>query len=179
MFRLAATSLATVLATAIALPAMAQELLPRYTIMGTATVTVDGTEHSLVIPYDTENDSAYAAERNIMGRRSVNLLARTVNDDGIPGSPMLQLTFWVDNGTGDFLSAEFFGEDMNTPLAAGSDGGTVAFGNFSISDDNEISADFSGEFVRMENYMSESAIAPGTDPVPISGTFSVTVPKPE
>lgn len=163
----------------LALPAMAQELLPRYEVMGTAIVSVGGTEHRLVIPYDTESDRAYAAERDIMGKRSLNLLARTVEDDGTPGNPMLQLTFWVEDGTGDILSAEFFDQGMNAPLAASLDGGTVAFGEFSITEDNEINAEFSGEFVRMADYMSEPVVAPGTDPVSVSGTVTVTVPKPE
>ena len=171
--------LAPLAALTLALPAMGQELLPRYKVMGTVAVTVDGTEHSLVIPYDTETDNAYAAERNIMGRRSINLLARTVGDDGIPGSPMLQLTFWVKDGAGDILSAEFFDQGMDAPLAAGADGGAVAFGEFSITDDNEISATFAGEFVRMADYMSEPVVAEGTSPVPVSGTVTVTVPKPD
>jgi len=41
-------------------PLWAQELAPGYASMGTMTATVGGTEYRMVIPYDIENDSAYA-----------------------------------------------------------------------------------------------------------------------
>ncbi len=175
MFRFAPAIAATMLT----LPAVGQELLPRYSVMGTVTVTVDGTEHDLVIPFDTDNDSASAEENNFMGRRSVNFVAYSVGDDGEPASPMLQLTFWVTDGAGDILSAEFFDQGYDAPLAVESDEGTVAFSAFSITEANEIEASFAGEFLRMENYMSAPAIAPDATPVAFSGTVVVTVPKPE
>lgn len=175
MFRV----LPALFAAMLALPVAAQELLPRYSVMGTVTVTVDGTEHHLVIPFDTDNDSASAEENNFMGRRSVNFVAYTVGDNGKPGGPMLQLTFWVKDGAGDLLSAEFFDQGYNAPLAVESDEGALTFSAFSITEANEIEASFAGEFLRMENYMSDPAIAPDATPVAFNGTVVVTVPKPE
>lgn len=164
---------------ALPLPAAAQELAARYMAMGNMAVSVEGQEHRLVIPFDKEKNRAYALEKDVLGHRSVNLLARTVGTDGAPARPMMQLTFWVEEGTGELLSAEFFDDQgMSAPLVANSDFGSAAFTEFTMTEENKVTAAFSGRFLRMENYTSQPQVAQGVEPVEISGEFEVVVAKP-
>ncbi len=186
MLRLAAA----VSAAMFAMPVLGQVFVlepAQYTVMGTLDVTVDGTEHHLVIPLETAG-SAFASERIVKGRRWFILAGYTVGDTGnlmfdfrtdadLTDNPRLQMSFWVDDGAGALEVANFFDGGSNTPLSAGSTGGTVAFSAFSITEANEIKASFTGEFLRMENYMSAPAIAPDATPVAFSGTVVVTVPN--
>ncbi len=159
--------------------ATAQDLNPRYTVIGTGTAHIGDATHMLIVPYDTEKDRARAKESNFGMGRSFSVSLHTVGAEGKPGSPFLQLTFQISKGQPDWVTAEFFdAQGISAPLAAGPDAGTVAFTAFDISADNQVTASLAGTFLRLKDYTTAPAIADSAAPVPFTAEIMVNVPKP-
>lgn len=159
-------------------PLAAQKLDQRYRSVGEINVTVGGNGYEMIVPFDTEKNKSYASEREILGRRTFNVFGSVVGEDGRPGNPSLQITFFVKNGTPDLVSIEVFDEQgWRRPLSISADTGTGDFTSFQISADNRITARFAGEMLRLDN---TDARKPKIDrdaaPVAIEGAFSVAVP---
>lgn len=157
---------------------LAQELAPRWTEMGRVEAVVDGTPATFVIPYDTEKERARAKERMIMGERSINLLASTVDEEGAPGSPQLQLTFFYKNGAANLLSMEIFDDGgFNEPLVADPDHGQREITEISEPAAGQFDGVFEAELIRLTGYAKgEPEIVDGQAPVSVSGRFTVTIP---
>ena len=161
--------------------AQAQDLAPRWESIGEMTVTLDGTEYEMVIPYDTQKDRAHASERVMIGNRTFNVLGSVVAPEGKPGKPQLQLTFFVNKGVPNLLSMEIYDDQgFRKPLMIGPDAGKGGFTSFEITAENEITASFAGEMLRMDN--SDPAnphLAEGAAPRAIEGRIRVSVPPPK
>ena len=165
------------LAFLLAAPLQAAELNERYDQMGTLSITLDGETRNLVIPYDTERDRGNAEQKMIMGSfLTINVLGRTVGEDGMPGSPMVQVTLQRRSGDMQLLSVEMFDEQgYAAPLSMGPDGGKGTLTSFEMTEDNQVSATVEGELLRLADYTSEPKVAEGATPQPTTISFSVTL----
>ncbi|WP_157440770.1 hypothetical protein [Aestuariivita boseongensis] len=163
----------------LAAPMNAAELDKRYEEMGTLSITLGGDTRTLVIPYDTERDRAYAEQKVIMGSfLTINVLGRSVGEDGMPGSPMVQVTLQRRSGDMQLLSVEMFDEQgYAAPLSIGPDGGNGALTSFEMTEDNKVTATIEGELLRLADYTSVPKIADGATPQPTTISFSVTLPS--
>ncbi len=162
---------------ALATPTLAAELSDRYDAIGTMTVTLGDETLELTIPYDREQDSAYAEQKMIMGQfLTLNTVGQTVTADGQPGQPMVQVTLQKQGGGMALLSAEVFDEQgYDAPMAMGADGGTGALTEFSF-ENNRLEARVEGSFLRLTGYMSEPRVADGAEPVAATISWSVDMP---
>lgn len=173
MTRLFALLAAMILATA----SGAADLDDRYAVIGTMTAEVGDTTLELVIVRDTEKGNASAQQRKIMGKYlSLNFYAATVGDNGRPGSPAVQVTLMDQTGRMTLLSAELFDEQgYEAPMAMGADGGTAKLTSYSF-EDGRLEGRVEGEFLRLQDYMSEPKPADGAQPVPVRLTFGLDMP---
>jgi hypothetical protein len=169
------------LAILLAAPAFAQDLDPRWEPMGEMTVTLDGTEYEMMIPFDTKKDRPYASEREIIGRRSFNILGSVVTPEGKPGKPRLQITFFLKDDQPDLISMEVYDDQgFRKPLTISPDAGTGDFTAFEITADREITASFAGEMMRMDNSdPANPQLAEDAAPMTVMGRIRVTVPPPK
>ena len=151
----------------IATPLAAAELSERYQVIGTITAQLGDETLNLVIPYDTEKDRAYADQSMIMGSfLTINLLGRTVEADGTPGRPMLQITLQQRGSEMDFLSAEVFDDQgFDAPLSMGLDGGAGTLVEFDLDEANRTTGRIEGQFLRLTGYTGEPRVADGATPV--------------
>ena len=154
-------------ATVLAVPVWAAELNDEYESMGTMTVTLDGETMELVIPYEIEGEKAYAKQKMIMGSSlSINAVGQTVDADGTPGRPMVQVTLLEQSGEMRLLSAEIYDDQgYDAPLAMGADGGEGTLTDFELTEDNALTATVEGNFLRLTNYMDDPRVADGAEPV--------------
>ncbi len=168
---------ATLMALVTASPAAAADLADRYTEMGTMTVTLDGAEMALVIPYDTEDDSGYAEQKMLMGSfLTMNIVGQTVGEDGEPGRPLVQVTLQEQMGKMGLISAEMFDEQgFDSPLAMDSDGGEGRLTEYSF-ENGRLEGTVEGTFLRLADYMSEPKLAEGATPQPVTIRFEVDLP---
>jgi hypothetical protein len=166
------------IAVLLAPPIYAAELDDRYEQMGTLSITLDGDTQNLVIPYDTERDRAYAEQKLIMGSNlTINVLGRSVGEDGKPGSPMVQVTLQRRSDDMKLLSVEMYDEEgFEAPLSIGLDGGEGTLAAFEMTEDNQVTATIEGEMLRLADYMSDPKVAEGATPQPATISFSVTLP---
>ncbi|WP_135501278.1 hypothetical protein [Roseovarius aestuariivivens] len=164
----------TFCAALIAAPLWAAELNDRYEQIGTLQFTRGGETLDLVIPYDTERDRAYAEQKVFMGSYlTINVLGRSVDETGKPGSPMVQVTLQKRSGEMAFLTAELFDEQgYSAPLSMGPDGGKGTLTSFEMTDDNAVSATIEGEMLRLQDYTGEPKVAEGATPEPVTISFS-------
>ena len=169
------------LAILLAGPSFAQDLDPRWEPMGEMTVTLDGTEYEMVIPFDTKKKRPYASEREIVGRRTFNILGSVVTPEGKPGKPRLQITFFLKDNQPDLISMEVYDDQgFRKPLTISPDAGTGDFTAFEITADREITASFAGEMMRMDNSdPANPQLAEGAAPMAVNGSIRVTVPPPK
>ncbi|MGR3323225.1 MAG: hypothetical protein ACU0DK_14990 [Pseudooceanicola sp.] len=174
MNRLVSLLTAALLAT----PIYAADLDDRYEQMGTLSITLDGATQNLVIPYDTERDRASAEQKLIMGSYlTINVLGRSVGEDGKPGSPMVQVTLQRRSGDMKLLTVEMFDEEgFEAPLSMGVDGGEGALTAFEMTEDNQLTATIEGDMLRLADYMGDPKVAEGATPQPATISFSVTLP---
>ena len=166
------------IAVLLAAPVHAAELDDRFEEMGKMSITLDGDTRTLVIPYDTENDRGYAEQKMIMGSfLTINVLGQTVGEDGMPGSPMVQVTLQRRSNDMQLLSVEMFDEQgYAAPLSIGPDGGTGTLTAFEMTQDNQVSGTVDGEMLRLADYTGEPRVAEGAVPQPTTISFSVTLP---
>lgn len=156
----------------------AADLDASHTEVGRITAEIDGVTHDLVITRDADGDVT-AGQKQIMGQLSINLLGSTVQQDGTPGKPMVQVTLMGKPDNMRLLSAEMFDEQgYDSPLVmvpGGGEGGDGAMVAFAFEDD-VTTGRVEGDFLRLTGYMSEARVADGATPLPATITWEVALP---
>lgn len=167
----------TLAALALATPAAAADLADSYEQIGSMTVTLDGKEMPLVIPYDRERDRAYAEQKILMGRYlTINVVGQTVDDSGMPGRPMVQVTLQEQMGKMGLIAAELYDDQgYDAPLAMDADGGKGALTEYTL-DEGRLEATVEGTFLRLTGYMNDPKVAEGATPVPVTISWQVDLP---
>lgn len=165
---------------ALAFPLHAAQIDDRYEIMGTMTVEMEAETLDLVIPFDLEDDQPNAEQTMIMEQfHTINALGRRIDDSGMPGLPMVQVTLQKRMGEMELLSAEMFDDQgYDAPMVMGADGGDGAITEISLEDDR-LEATVEGAFLRLTGYTSKPVIAEGAVPVPATITWQVDLPPME
>ncbi|MCZ0812408.1 MAG: hypothetical protein ACQEVT_11265 [Pseudomonadota bacterium] len=170
-------SLSAIPALCMAAPAFAADPANRYTAMGTMTVQLGDKAFDMVIPFDTEKQRGYAEQTMIMGTfLTINAVGQVPEPDGMPGSPMLQITLQRRTGDMAFLSAEVFDDQgFDAPMVMGADGGDRTLAAFSM-EGNIASGVIAGEFLRLTGYSSDPKVAEGATPVTARIEWKVELP---
>lgn len=158
--------------------ALAADLDGSFAEIGRMSAEVDGVTHALVLVRDAEG-RATAEQKTIIGQLTINLLGQTVGKDGMPGSPMVQVTLQGQPGAMRLISAEVFDEQgYDAPLAmvpGGGEGGDGALAEFAL--EGEVTTGrVEGAFLRLAGYLSEPRVADGAEPLPAKITWEVTLP---
>jgi hypothetical protein len=158
-------------------PPAAAELAERYEAMGTMTVELGDETLDLVVPYDIETARAFAERRMIMGDfLTINVLGRTVAEDGTPGRPMAQVTMQERGDGMHLLSAEVFdARGYDSPLVMGADGGEGEIADFSL-DGDALTATVEGTFLRVTDYADDPQVA--DEPQAVAARVEVSVDLP-
>jgi hypothetical protein len=156
----------------------AADLDPAYGQAGRITAEVNGATHDLVI-VKAPGEEAPSAQRQMIGTQlSVNFVGYTVQQDGTPGAPMVQVTLMGAPESMQLVSAEMFDEQgYDGPLVMDPDdlGGQGAVTDHAL--DGDVTAgQIEGEFLRLTGYMSEPRVADGAEPMPVTITWEVTLP---
>ena len=157
---------------------VAADLAPRYGAMGEMTVELGGETLQLVIPHDKEKDRFYAGQKLVMGTvLTLNIVGRAIGEDGMPGSPMVQVTLQRRAGELHLLSAEMFDEQgFDAPRVMGDDGGDGGLASASFDNDH-LEAVVEGHFLRLTGYSKGTpAPAEGAEPEPVTIRWSVDLP---
>ncbi len=156
----------------------ANDLAPRYSIMGEMTVELGGQTLQLVIPYDNETSTAYGEQKMIMGSfLTLNTVGVGVGENGAPGQPRVQVTLQRNGGAFSLLSAELFDDQgFDAPMIMGPDGGDGALREISF-ENNRLDAVVEGEFQRLTGYSKGSPTpVEGVAPAPVTIRWGVDLP---
>ncbi len=161
-------------------PAVAQDVNSDFEELGRVNLTLDGVVYEMVSVREIASGNTMSEEVVRAGFRTVNIFAAVLDADGIPGSPGVSFTFFVNDGGPDLISLEVYDEQgWRMPLSIGPDGGSGGFDSFSM-DDRQVTATFSGDMARLDNTDAENPkIAEGAGMTAISGEMSVEVPLKE
>lgn len=148
------------------LPATAQDLAGSYEVMGTVTAQVGDTVLDLVVPYDRERQAANALAMPIMGTwTSLNLVGYSVDPDGRPGVPMVQVTLLVKGEGAEVQSVELFDDQgMDAPMIMDGDFGAISLESYSYEGE-QLNTVVTGQMVRVRGYSAGEPVADGADPV--------------
>jgi len=140
-------------------------------VMGMLTLSVDGEDLIMYVPYDRARNRPYVKVQKMANTQIVNITAATPTSTGAPGNPMTQL--FVRFGTDEFpesivvrLSDE---QGVSRPLLANADLGKSEINKYQIQDDGQVHIGFSATLVRVDAAQSM------TDPPKIEGEPSVSV----
>lgn len=156
----------------------AADLDADYAQAGRVTAEVGGVTHDLLI-VKAPGEEAPSALRQMIGTQlSVNFVGYTVQEDGTPGGPMVQVTLAGEPGSMRLVSAEMFDDQgYDGPLVMDPDdlGGQGAVTEHAL--DGDVTAGrIEGEFLRLTGYTSEPRVADGAEPLPVTITWEVTLP---
>lgn len=158
--------------------ATANELNNDYSEMGRMSVLVGDRELDLVIPLHKESGDAYAEQKLIIGSvLTINTAAQEVGEDGEPSGTMVQVTLQKQGSELALLSAELFDDrGFDEPMAMGADGGAGTLTSHSFEND-VLTAEVRGTFVRLKGYMSGDPVPDDeVPPLPVVIEWEVTLP---
>ncbi len=170
---------AAVMALALLLPpgAAAQDLASGYEQIGTVTITADGSETTYVVTRDLSGNSAMAEARVIMGRMNLNVVGQTVNAEGVPGSPLVQVTVMAqpDGSGATFLSAEIFDQGFDMPILMDGEIGQAEMSDF-VFDGARLSLKLAGQAQRAKGYAAGEPTATDDPPLSVEIALDTEIP---
>lgn len=164
-----------------ALPATAQELSSKYTVIGQMDLVIDGEVVILPVATIPADGKSYAEQRIFMGTKALNVTGVSVDGDGEDSRPYVSLVilFSMFSDTPSLASVDYIepGGSHKTPITSAAEFGTREMAEFSYTDEGALELDFTAELIRTEldDDYNQTAIE-GTAPVSISGHVSVVIP---
>lgn len=162
------------------LPVAAQELAPKYKVIGQMELMIDGKDvvlHVVTIPVESRS---YATQEVFMGSRVLSVKGISVDQNGRGGPPFVNLVIGLPSFETPSLAVVDYIEPNGSfkhPITARAEYGIREMTNFSYSDDGELELDFIAALVRTvldDNY--NQSLEKGGETILITGHVSVVIP---